>query len=343
MRIGLIARADSTGLGTQSKEFFNHIPCKALVIDFQNMAQESTKHILQPDLSAFTNQTVFKWGNRHPAIGGIPIEIIDDFIKDIDILFCMETPYDYNLFSRCRRKGVKTILQLNYEFLDFPSELPPPDLFAAPSLWNYDKIPGPKIHLPVPAKDSGLVPRAENTFLHIAGRHASRDRNGTQTLFEALKYIKNQITVIVHGQQDSLYVPPIGNRNVRIIIDTTNKKDYSDNYSGGILVMPRKYGGLCLPMNEAISFGMPVIATDISPNNTWLPAEWLVPGRLVDGFRCKKPVDVYEANPTELAEKMDMFCHPVVYSKACSIAEDIKKTITWEALLPKYMETFNSL
>lgn len=37
------------------------------------------------------------------------------------------------------------------------------------------------------------------------------------------------------------------------------------------MILPRKYAGLCLPMNEALMSGLPVIMTDIEPNNVILP------------------------------------------------------------------------
>lgn len=344
MNIGLIARADSTGLGIQSREFFNHIPCRALVIDFQNMGQPGTTHILAPDLSAFPDQTVFKWGRRHNNRGDIPRQIIREFIRGLDILFCMETPYDYNVFDECRAQGVKTILQLNYEFLDFPNRhnLTPPDLFAAPSLWNFDLIPSPKVYLPVPARKNETR-KAERTFLHIAGRHAAKDRNGTQTLLQALQYVRETMTVVIRGQQDGLFIPPNRRSNINLIVDTKNKANHLNNYTGGILVMPRKYGGLCLPMNEAISCGMPVIATDIAPNNTWLPVEWLVPAHHAGTIAAKRTIDYFEADAVALAQKMDGFCHPVAYNRAVGIAEDIRETISWETLRPKYFEVMENL
>lgn len=344
MRIGLIARADSTGLGIQSREFFNHIPCKALVIDFKNMGQPHTAHILEPDFSAFPDQQILTWGRRHNMRGDIPKTLIREFIKDIDVLFCMETPYDYDVFDECRRAGVKTILQINYEFLDYPNRFgyPAPDLFAAPSMWNYDLIPHPKVYLPVPARKNRTV-KAHNTFLHIAGRHALKDRNGTQTLLQALQFVREKMTVIIQGQQDTLFVPPNRRGNVSLLVDTNNKANYLDNYSGGILVMPRKYGGLCLPMNEALSFGMPVIATNIAPNNTWIPVEWLIPAHHAGTIPCKRTIDYFEGDAVALAKKMDDFCDPDRYLKAVAIAEQISETISWEALKPKYMEVMEKL
>jgi glycosyltransferase involved in cell wall biosynthesis len=343
MRIGLIARADNTGLGIQSKEFFDHIQCQALVIDFSAMSPAGLE-LLKPDLSRFPNQRVFKWGTKHNLRGDIPREVIADFIKDIDILFCMETPYDYNIFEMCRERGVKTVLQLNYEFLDFPHPtLPPPDLFAAPSPWNYLDIPCPKVLLPVPVNTKHFehVEPILKTFVHIIGRAAAYDRNGTDTLFQALNYVKNKITMTVHSQLPVRYT--LNNSNVKLIIQESNQKNYQSNYQGGVLVLPRKYGGLSLVMNEAIGAGMPVIATDISPNNTWLPKEWLVRsnGKLM--FKSKRLIEVHEANVQVLAEKIDQFCDLDFFNEAVLTAKQIREKISWNTLLPLYLKTFNEL
>lgn len=338
MRVGLIARCDNTGLGVQSKEFFNHIPCKALVIDFSGMVPGLD--LLTPNLDWYPGQTVFKWGSQHNLRGDIPRHIIAEFIKDIDVLFAMETPYDYNIFEMCRQRGVKTILQLNYEFLDFPSGLPAPDLFAAPSLWNFENIPGNKTFLPVPVNTRNFThARKGKTFVHIAGRPAEHTRNGTDTFFKSLQYVENEIDVIVRSQCP-INIPAVRS-NVNLIIDFTNKKNYFENYTGGVLVMPRKYGGLCLPINEAIAAGMPVIATDISPNNTWLPADWLVSSNHVTSFQCKKHVDVYEADPIALAKKIDEFCNPEFYDAAITKSFRMRDVVSWEKLLPLYQNTLN--
>lgn len=344
-RIGLIARCDSTGLGTQSWEFFNHIPCKALVIDFSNMIPVGEHNtILRPHTSRFPGQKVIRWGTVHNLRGDIPTEIIEEFVHDIDILFCIETPYDYNIFDVCRRRGVKTILQLNYEFLDYPSNLPLPDLFAAPSMWNYDAIPEPKVFLPVPVNTERLTvkpPRA-NTFIHIAGRPAEQDRNGTRCLFSALRYVKSAITVIVKSQT-LIHIPNLP-ANINIICEVGNKENYYDNYDqGGVLVLPRKYGGLCLPINEALSCGMPVITTAISPNNTWLPTEWLVSSHHMGAFQSKKVVEFYHVDQIELAAQIDAHCNQDVYEAARDKAIELRKSISWFMMREKYYEVFENL
>lgn len=339
MRIGLIARCDDTGLGIQSKEFFDHIPCKALLIDSSKLASQS---ILTPKPHNFPGQQMFQLRPGFGMTGGIPRAVIDEFLNDVDLVFAMETPYDYNIFSICRDRGIKTVLQLNYEFLDYPSTLPMPDLFAAPSMWFYDNIHGNKRYLPVPVNTKVFKPqRKHKVFVHNVGRPAIHDRNGSMTFMNALKWVKNEITVVLNGQ----YRIPVtlGNKNVNFVTDWSNKQNYYDNYTGGVLVMPRKYGGLCLPFNEAIGAEMPIITTDISPNNTWLPSEWLVQSNQAGILRSKKIVPYFDADPIKLAEKIDEFCDESFYNAAVEKAIELKNKISWETLLPEYMKTFEEL
>lgn len=340
MRIGLIARADQTGLGIQSKEFFDHIPCKALVIDSSALMPELA--LLKPNLDLYPGQQAFRLRRGSGAVGGIPKAVVDEFLKDIGVLFAIETPYDYNIFQECKDRGIKTVLQPNYEFLDYPSRLPPPDLFAAPSMWNYESIPGPKMFLPVPvnAKKFKHSMRAR-TFVHIGGRPFLYDRNGTRVFANALRYVKSNIRAEIKGQQ-SVTVASV-NPRVTLAMDFTSKENYHENYNGGVMVLPRKYGGLSLPMNEALASGMPIITTDISPNNLWLPEEWLVPARKVGTFQIKKPVDCYEADLAKLAEKIDQFCDENFYHAAVSKAIDLKESISWDTLLPLYRRTLEGL
>lgn len=333
MRVGAVLRMDFTGLGIQSKEFFDHIPCKALVID------STPLNGYQQNPNWYPGQQIVKVlpGNQMK----ISDEVMAEFLNDVDIVMTFETPYEYSLYQRCRDRNIRSLLQLNYEFLEYPLQFhPTPDVFASPSMWHYEDIPQPKMFLPVPVNTKKIKPAKpkEKTFLHIYGKQAVHDRNGTLTFMQSLQYVQNKITVIVRGQHHITLpsVPP----NIKLIQDFTNKDNYWENYTGGVLVMPRRYGGLCLPMQESIACEMPVIATDISPNNTWLPKEWLVSARHERSFKCKQHVDVFEANPRELAAKIDEFCDKEYYHNAVAIAKDIKSKISWEALMPVYQKLF---
>lgn len=332
-RVGIIARCDRTGLGIQSKEFFNHIPCKALVIDVHKLpATENTKQ----NHHWYPGQIIVPIEKRLR----IPVEVIEEFLNYIDVLFSFETPYDDSIFAICKNRGIKTILQPNFEFLYYPSDNPLPDLFAAPSMWRYEEIPDPKIFLPVPVNTSNFSPvKKEKTFLHIAGKPVIHDRNGTFVFLESLKYVRNKITAIINCQHE-LKIPQIP-KHINLITDFSNKENYWENYTCGIMVMPRKFGGLCLPVGEALAAEMPVIMPDISPNNKWLPREWLVPARCETSFMCSREIDIFETNPVALAEKIDQFCDAEFYNNAVQKAIGIKNKISWKALLPEYEKILN--
>lgn len=327
MKIGILARADTTGLGIQSKEFYDHIPCKALVIDVSLINQT-----MKQNHDWYPGCPVIQWTKN----ARFPIPVLKNFLKDINVLITFETAYDPTLFALCKAMGIKTILQLNYEFLEYPSSSVAPDLFAAPSMWHYDDIPDPKTFLPVPVNTEHFKPQIKHkAFVHNAGKPAVHDRNGTLTFLNSLKYVKNEITVILRCQQEIKNLPEIPT-HIKLITEFSNTDNYWDNYQGGVMVIPRKYGGLCLPLNESIAAEMPVIMSDISPNFTWLPKDWLVPAKKSGSFQCKKMVDIYSCDPIELAAKIDMFCNEDYYLQQVIAARKLKQKISWEAMLPEY-------
>jgi glycosyltransferase involved in cell wall biosynthesis len=128
-----------------------------------------------------------------------------------------------------------------------------------------------------------------------------------------------------------------------VSLTTNNKPNYWENYGGGVLILPRKFGGQSLPMNEALASGMPIITTAISPNDKWLPEEWMVKSFAQGVLHCKKKCTMFEADPRRLAQKIDQFCEQDFYEQAVQKAIDLGKSISWDTLLPKYHETFNNL
>lgn len=362
MRVGLIARADNSGLGMQTWEFFNHmLPSKTLVVD----------------MSSHNGNRIY--GERYqgkPGVSwcmGIPNKgTIDEFLVDLDVVFIAEAPYNFYLYQRAREMGIKTAVQYNYEFFDwfkYP-EYPKPDLLIAPSRWNYDVVErwcaeqGIKhvyLHCPV---DRIKLPFRKNTqhrtFLHMVGRAAAHDRNGTETVIAASKYVKNKDAIIlIHFQGEQglghqvthtfddyfNYLNEHGSdRN--IMMQQQEYDNYQDVYKDAdVLLLPRRYGGNCLPANEALSLGMPVIMTNISPNNAWLPKDWLVPAQKMGEFTPRMTVDIYGADPIALAMKIDEFANmsaEQVYAHNL-IADGLARKIDWDELKGQYMEVLEAL
>jgi glycosyltransferase involved in cell wall biosynthesis len=308
MRIGMIVRCDNTGLGNQTYELTQMLnPYKIMIIDFT---------------SYNSNQQNFEWyaERDYTICRGFPTdEEMNNFLDGIDVLLSCETFYNDDTPTLARAKGVKTYLQYNYELfgnLRSP-EAPLADFLISPSPWMIDRVEkkfshqAPVLYLPPPTRPEVFeralevnVSKDHKRILHIAGKAAAYDRNGTNSVIEMMKYSKADFELVIKSQT------PISSKRLdsRITVELDNVKNRQDMYAGfDGMVLPRRYAGLCLPMNEALLSGLPVFMTDISPNNIILPKEWLTVSEEVQVMRFAAPVICHNVNPRKLAEKIDEY------------------------------------
>lgn len=346
MRLGLIARADNTGLGNQTYQFYRHMkPSKTLVVDISHLNGNQQFLDRYPDAQ---------------VIHGFPKSAdIEAFLQDLDVVFVAESPYNYWLYERARQLGVKTAVQYNYEFFDWYShpQLPTPDLLIAPSRWHYEKveefaqsrhIKHVYLHCPVDREQLPFVEKQQaKKFLHIAGKPAAFDRNGTETVIDAIKHVTEDVEIHITVQSGTFLEDWIrrGEGNPKLhFYDTTGIDDYTRLYKDmDVLLLPRRYGGNCLPLNEALSTGMPVIMPDIDPNNKWLPPNWLTPAQKIGEFKPRMIVDIYGVNPMLLAEKIDELARDHEFVHQSRIADALAKQIDWEAMAPMYLKELEAL
>jgi len=351
MRLGLWgARMDNSGLGMQTWEFYNHMkPAKTMVVDISMMEKTPERRLKQYPERYPDNATI---------IYGMPNEQdIRQFLTDLDVVFIAESAYNMSFYQIARQMGVKTAVQYNYEFFDWfgQSIWEVPDLFIAPSTWHYKEVQSlcdqknikhVYLHCPVAREkitrryvDSGL------TFVHIAGRPAAHDRNGTYTFLNAIQLSEGDLRGRVYTQDKDLANEIKAEfPSVDVKVNTT---DYADIYKkGSVLVLPRKYGGNCLPMNEALAAGMPVIMSKLSPQTDFLPMSWLVDARLTDtDFAPRFKLEVYECDVAALMLKMLWFKslgHDDMLAQS-NLANDLADSISWETMKPKYEEVFEAL
>ena len=344
MRLGIIARSDNTGLGNQTRELVNMLnPNKILLINsapFNNNKQ---------------NPDWYKDYNVYSTKNGMPTtkEIVW-FLKDVDVVISCETFYHLDLVDLARQQGTKTILQYNYEL--FGNLTNPnwslPDVLLSPSLWNIEIVKEKfgsvcdVIHLPPPtneslfnkAKDNNLS-KDHNRILHIAGKKAAKDRNGTESIFEMVKHSKEDYELVIKSQ-----TPLNPNcKDSRVKIEIGNPASREDMYDGfDAMILPRRYAGLCLPMNEALMSALPVFMTNVSPNNKILPEDWLVESTKIGSFRTKSMVDIYDISPDKFANMVDGYIKnnnkKEFKEKALSIGLE---NFSIDKLKQKYLEIIN--
>jgi glycosyltransferase involved in cell wall biosynthesis len=333
IKIGLLARQDLCGLGIESREFAKHMnPHKILVI--------RGEHKNNPDdFKNFQNVTY---------TDGIPTHNeIDNFIRDIDVLFSFETMYCWGAIPMARQRGIKTVLRINYEFNinEVDENVPRPDLFIVPSEWNWDKITTyPKVYLPFPINREVLPFKKRSkieSFYHIAGHQMFEDRNGTQVLLDALPYIDKDIKIKIYSQH-KLNFDTSPFKNVELI-----ESDF-DNYwdihlDNDCLILPRRYGGQSLQLNEAISRGNIPLMPDVSPQEAFLPDDLLFD---TSGHRIIETqggrIECYNIDPQVLAKKINEMAKKDI-SALNEWCDEYADTISWTKLKEKYNKVFKEI
>lgn len=326
MVIGTLAYRTKTGLGYQVADYIEHL---------------GIQKILVVDLSDLNGMPLTDWYPGAPTSKGYPTDAdLDSFLDGVDVVVLAETPLNYNLYSKARDRGIKTVVVINPEFYDHIKNphYPMPDRIILPSVWMIEEITShaerrgtsvTQIHHPVDRAKFPFRLRSGSTALHIAGKPAANDRNGTYDFLNAYP----QGTVATQSD-DLAYNLRRQYRHSTIYKGISEAKTMYD--LGDFLVLPRKYGGNCLVLNEALSSGLPVIMTNISPNNHLLPQEWLVGAKHAGYFEPRTRVDLWEADPIELAGKIAWM--QVNIEEQSKLADKLADTISWDTLLPRWRD-----
>lgn len=345
MKLGIVVRADDTGLGNQTRELVKMLePERVLIIDSSKFHNRNPQHF-----EWYKGQNIIK------SQGAPDTRTMIKFLTGLDVVISCETFYNKNFYAVAKKKRVKTVLQYNFEFLEHlsNSQLFLPDVFLAPSLWRFDEIEerfGSRslvMHLPPPtdekifSENKKINSDRSNRLLHIGGKAAMYDRNGTNSVIDMLRYSKEDYQLVIKSQTKL----ELESKDERLIVSLGNEENHADLYSGyDAMILPRRYAGLSLPMNEALMSGLPVFMTDISPNNLVLPKEWLAESEFVKDFMARVGVKLYNANPEALAEIVDNYFCKKDLSKDKEKAFDLGyEKFSSAVLKQKYIDLLESL
>lgn len=339
-RLGVVARMDHSGLGYQTKALVEMLkPDKVLVVDSSEFREGMKQH---PEW----------YENYNTVFSGMPSFLeYEEFLKDIDVMLTCETPYVYEAWNWARMAGVKTFCQPNWELFDglVQPNMPHPDVYMMPSYWHLEEMQElfPKtVYLPPPTPDLkearavNLRRTGKRRFVHIGGITAVYDRNGWAALRDCLEETTADFELVVYSQTE---ITGLADPRVKYhIFDVENQEDLYRNFDA--LLLPRRYGGLCLPMNEALMAGLPVIMPDVSPNNKILPAKWLLPATVTATFEGRSTIDVYSVDG--LAKKIDELCEMTDVEMLAQKyqAHDIARGYySFKKLFPKYRRLLTTL
>lgn len=267
MRVGVLARADDRGIGYQTHEFYRHVPgCRALVV-----REPGTEAVFPPRLDRFAGECVVEWDVAHGHT--LPETEVRDWLSTVDVVYSPETLYDRRVVEWARAAGVATVVHVNPELWRGDIE---PTVQWLPTRWCVDRFPDAEVvpvpvAPPVPPAPAGRPWDQRARLLHVVGRRAAHDRNGTIGLYRAIRFARGPLDIDVASQDGNVpHGPRIGGVRVTRSGPVDNRWTmYADH---GLLVIPRRYGGLCLPVQEAAACGLAIVMTDTEPNGDY-PAE----------------------------------------------------------------------
>lgn len=307
IRIGIIARPENRGLGLQTWEASRHLDCSVLLVDVQEQRADIESH-----WDRYPDATRAVW--RHGKF--LKPRVVRRWLEQVDAVYTAETFYDVNLPNWAFAQDVATVCQLNPEFWR-PSRLSSPTAWWSATQWRLEHVAPETQVVPFPVALERFSPVAPHDgpcrWLHVAGRRAIYDRNGTDALVAALPLLTEPCTVTIAVQDgdglERLGLPALPD-HVRVELQGP-VADYWRLYDDqDALVMPRRYGGLCLPVQESMAAGMAVLMPACSPNaQTWPVAPTKVLGYELQHMRAGE-VPVAQVDPFDIAKRMDMFADP---------------------------------
>lgn len=336
MKLGIFGvRADNRGLAYQTQSYVKHLsPDRVYGIGMYEdkltpypedwrPVEYWSDHLTTQRYSRLDEQEIRRW------------------LRGLSVVLGAETFYSDEFVNWARAEGVRTVLQINPEFVPWwdprGAHLSRPDVILNPTTWRQKFIPG-AVHLPFPV-DRDLFPfrlrTAANHFVHVAGHRAGADRNGTRIVVGALSRLKG-LNLTIRSQSPLGFEGPIL-RKVRLEQDNLRSPHmlYED---ADIILLPRRYGGNCLVANEALSSGCPVVMLNRDPEQVW-GGVYTVPARKRGQFRTKcGPIPLYDAQMNQLfAVIRRLQAGPQVVEKLSYEADRYASSISWDTLLPRYI------
>lgn len=339
MKWGLIARADNGGIGTQTVELARHLhPDRVLLIQPPPNAVRGRSYP-----GRYADWEVVSAGLRpsNAEIGA--------FLAGLDVIFTVEGVYRDGLGDIAARQGCALIVQANPE-LYRPRDLGTHHV-VLPTSWRADRFPPNTPILAVPVNREVLPERRVErvrSWLHLCAP-AMADRAGTNLVAAAAKFCQEPQRVVVNIPRGMVAPACLADRGRRFRIGEVSIElrraevtDYWALYGDDVdaLLSPRRYGGLSLPMQEAASRGMPIVALELDPQKHWGGIYYVPPGKAravpMKGGR----FDVWDADPHDLAMAMDtMVREPRIASALSVMAGRWAESLNWTRWTEPYRAT----
>lgn len=295
MKLGVIARADSRGLAHQTWEVARNLnPERVLVLTVPSSEGQG----FQPHFDRFPNAQRLTVDDR-VATWRLNEAKVREWLDGLDVVYTAETFYDDQLPDWAASMGVATVCHANPEwYRHHRGGIPHPTQWWAATDWRLNYLPDSTrvVPMPVPLDRFTFTPSDERAVIHPAGRVAAGDRNGTDLVCQAAEHMPD-VTVYISAQSGLRRLPNLPN-----VVQVDPCDDYWDTYRRApVMLLPRRYGGLCLPVIEACGAGIIPVLPSCPPNRTW-PAVHVKAAKSRQRMKSQGgDLALYDTDPQELA------------------------------------------
>jgi glycosyltransferase involved in cell wall biosynthesis len=323
-KLGIVVRADDGGLGVQTRAYVEHLRPEAVMVVR-----------VDPPRGTEDLDRIGKRGTTWTTCD--PDHDLDEwagFLDAVDVVLTAETWYCRDVPEMAARAHTKLVVHANPELWRAPRH---PVECWIPTGWERDRMPDDSIVVPVPVDRSKYPPVSPveqvRRVLHISAP-AMEDRNGTEIVKRACRLATVPFTLVVAGPDRPDAPTSIGLVKVEGLERVDDEADlYADVDA---LVLPRRYGGLSLPMQEAAAAGLPIVSLDLEPQRRELHRDLLVTPTMRRYVQMKGgSFAVHGADSADLARTLDRLVteDPAPWVEASAVWAE---TLDWTRWEPRY-------
>lgn len=336
MKLGVIARADNRGIAIQTWEATRHLhPERVLVV--REPGAERMGFAYNPDWYPDATVVLFD-----PARGALPEHEVRSWLTGLDVVYAVETTYDWQFPRWAREQGVATVVHANPEFYRHGGDpnLEPPTAWWTATTWLAERMPSDARVVPMPVATDRIVAtdRHDSDQLRIlvpVGHQAAADRSGVRLVLDGTRLYPPNYEITIRVQDRRLrHHPAVRSRRYRI--EAGGQPDYWSMYAGfDVLLHPRRYGGLSLPANEACAAGLALVMPDCPPNPETWPIVPLACRAIGRPLRSQAgPVPIYNADTRSIYNALESLTDPASRHARQDASLAWASEHSWAALLP---------